>query len=289
MSSRSKLLAELETLGIHLRRSQGQHFLLDDNIAKKQVNIASPTRTDTVLEVGPGLGVLTKVLAGSARKVITIEKDKRLAAHLSRELPENVEVIQGDAMEVSFPSFDLFVANIPYQISSPLIFKLLEHDFKMAVIMLQDEFAQRLVATPGTKSYSRITIGVSLRCQCEIVHKVSPEMFFPRPKVNSAIVKLTPRPQPIKTIDDGLFNTTVKAAFSHRRKKIQNTLLLERKMLAVALKGIPNVELESDNMTKDGFSQCLSNAPHSQSRAEQLDLEDFNELVDHIARWFISD
>ena len=205
MTLSSKLRAELDSLGIFLRRERGQHLLLDENIANRQVELAAPAKNDVVLEVGPGLGVLTKRLVEHASKVIAIEKDDRFVSYLSERLPANASIIHADALKYAFPDFSLFVSNIPYQISSPLIFKLLEHDFNRGVIMLQKEFADRLVAVPCTKDYSRISIGVQYRCKCEIIEEVPASSFFPKPKVDSVIISLEPRPPPFVPLDEDLF------------------------------------------------------------------------------------
>ena len=148
-----------------------------------------------MLEVGPGLGVLTRRLAESAGRVIAIEMDRRLADHLRPSLPGNVELIVGDALTVPFPPFDRMVSNLPYSISSPIIFKLLEHEFQKAVVMLQKEFADRLVARPDTDDYSRLTVNVYYRAECRILEKVPRSRFWPPPKVDSAVVELVPGPR----------------------------------------------------------------------------------------------
>ncbi|MHB8606144.1 MAG: rRNA adenine N-6-methyltransferase family protein, partial [Thermoplasmatota archaeon] len=127
----------------------GQHFLRDTRVADRAVAFADVRASDVVLEIGPGKGVLTRPLAAVAARVVAIELDKTLAASLRAELPANVELIEGDAVKVEWPRFDLCVSNLPYQVSSPVLFKLLETPgWRAAVLMVQREFAERLVAKP---------------------------------------------------------------------------------------------------------------------------------------------
>jgi len=170
----SEIQGTLARLGASPTKSKGQNFLVDGRVADRQIEYAQLSSSDTALEVGPGLGVLTSRLAARAGKVIAIETDSKLAAYLRDELPENVELIEGDALEVPFPPFTKFVSNLPYSISSPIIFKLLEHGFQRGVVMLQKEFAERMVAAPDTDDYSRLTVNVFYRAECRILENGPP-------------------------------------------------------------------------------------------------------------------
>ena len=128
---------ELAELGRHPRKRLAQHFLVDRRVASRHVAHAQVDSSDTVLEIGPGLGVLTRFLAARAKRVIAIEADHRFAAYLRASCPE-VEIIEGDALDVDWPPFDVMASNLPYQISSPLTFKLLDRSFDRAVLMYQD-------------------------------------------------------------------------------------------------------------------------------------------------------
>src|SRR5438046_4253637 len=136
----------------------GQHFLIDARVAAGQVAHAQILPWDVFLELGPGLGVLTRLLAERAKRVVAIEADRRFAEYLRRTLPD-VEVIPGDALKVDWPPFDVMASNLPYQISSPLTFRLLDHAFDRAIFMYQWEFARRMRATPGTADDSQPTVG----------------------------------------------------------------------------------------------------------------------------------
>ena len=150
-------------------RSLGQHFIINNQIIDKQVEYANISKQDTVLEIGPGLGILTMKLSRYARKVIAIEKDKKLSKYLETIIPSNVELIIDDALDFEFPKFDKIVANLPYKISSPISFKLMDYDFRTATLMYQKEFAERIVATPATKSYSRLTLNLHYKFKSEIL------------------------------------------------------------------------------------------------------------------------
>ena len=139
-----------------------------------------------------------------------------------------MELIEGDALDVEWPTFDRFISNIPYSISSPLIFKLLDQDFKMAVIMVQKEFADRMVAKADTDDYSRLSVSVYYRAKAEMMEKVGRNRFWPEPEVDSAVVRLTPRPPPFIVRNERMFHRMVELFFQQRRKKISTILKAKR-------------------------------------------------------------
>ena len=153
----NRLIAET---GIVPRKSRGQNFLTDDRVAQRHVGYAEVSKGDRVLEVGPGLGILTSKLIELSDDVTCIELDEVLQEYIENTYGDRLTLIKGDAMKVDFPPFDKFVSNLPYSISTPIIFKLLEHDFKKAVVMVQKEFAERMVADVGTVDYSRLTVNL---------------------------------------------------------------------------------------------------------------------------------
>jgi len=199
----------------------GQHFLQDADIVKRMAEYAGVTKNDTVLEIGPGKGILTEELVGRAGKVVAIEKDRILAKMIEDKFPMT-EVITGDAMKVAWPKFDKCVSNLPYEISSPVTFKLFESEWKLAVLMFQKEFAERFVSEAGSKHYSRLTVAVNYYCDAEILEFVPKEKFVPRPKVNSAIIRLTPKKPPFPADDH--FWATVTALFRHKKKTVAAAL-----------------------------------------------------------------
>ncbi len=205
-----------------LLKSKGQHILVSRRFLHKIVRYAELSFDDVVLEVGCGTGRLTRLLLKSVEKVYGIELDERLVRYLQRRFENDIKsgrffLIHGDALKVEFPEFDKFVANIPYQISSPLTFKLLKHDFKLAVVTYQKEFAERLIAKPGSKKYGRLSVVARAYCRAEILDTIPPTAFKPKPKVESAIVRIIPEPEVVvKNLD--AFEDLVRFAFSHRRK-----------------------------------------------------------------------
>ena len=186
---------------------------------------------DTVLEIGAGYGNLTEELAKKAGKVIAIEIDPELVISIPKM--NNVEVITGDALKTDFPQFNKVISNLPYSISSPITFKLLRCKFEFGILMYQLEFAKRMVASPGSKDYSRLSIAVQYYADVEQLEVVPASAFSTSPEVNSAIMKLTPRPPPYKVTDEGFFMKFIAAAFSQRRKKLRNAIMNNALLLGI--------------------------------------------------------
>jgi 16S rRNA (adenine1518-N6/adenine1519-N6)-dimethyltransferase len=211
-----------------VRQRLGQHFLIDSSVAEREVAYANLSKNDVVLEIGPGKGIITCILAEKAEQIIAIEIDKHLVGQLRPILPENVTLICDDALSVDFstlPRFTKIVSNLPFEISSPLIFKFLKSTFSVAILIYQKDFAERLVACPGTKEYSRLTVGVSYKARCRILEIVPRNCFSPQPKVDSAIVELIPYEKPRFTVkNEEFFFELTKQLFNHRRKKIRSTI-----------------------------------------------------------------
>ncbi len=210
---------------ISLRKGKGQSHLVDSGVLQRIIKYANVNDDDTVLEVGPGLGNLTKYLCPKAAEVLAIEKDKRLAEILKERIDfENFELIIGDVLEIDFPEVDKIVSNLPYSISSPLTFKLMKNYFELAVLMYQKEFAERLVAEPGSSDYSRLTVKVSINLETELLELVSRDKFIPQPEVTSGIVRMKPRENKPQIKNQKLFSRIVDASFQHRRQKLRNAL-----------------------------------------------------------------
>ena len=226
-----------------MKKNLGQNFLIDNKVAEREVNHADISKSDVVLEIGPGKGVITKLLASKAKKVIAIELDRNLINFLEKSMPKNVELINYDAVKVDFntlPKFNKIVSNLPFQISSPITFKILNHDFDLAVLIYQKEFADRLIAGPGSKDYSRLSVGVYYKARCRILETVPKTCFKPQPKVDSCIIMLTPwKIPPFSVIEEKLFFDITKKMFNHRRKKIKNIL---GEFYKIELSNIPYLE-----------------------------------------------
>lgn len=200
--------------GIQFNKDFGQHILKNPLIITSMLDKSALRPTDVVLEIGPGTGNMTVKILEKAKKVIACEIDTRLVAELQKRVQgtpfqSKLSIIIGDALKTELPFFDICIANVPYQISSPLVFKLLLHRpfFRCAVLMFQREFAQRLVAKPGDKLYCRLSINTQLLARVDMLMKVGKNNFKPPPKVESSVVRIEPRnpPPPISFREwDGL-------------------------------------------------------------------------------------
>jgi 16S rRNA (adenine1518-N6/adenine1519-N6)-dimethyltransferase len=236
----------------------GQHFLIDLSVASREVDYAKLTKDEIVLEIGPGQGVITRLLAQKAKQVIAIEIDQRLVDKLKTALPENVTLISGDALSVDFqtlPRFTKIVSNLPFEISSPITFKFLEYSFSRAILIYQKDFAERLVALPGKKEYSRLTVGISYKAHCRILEDVSRSCFSPAPKVDSSIVELIPREKPMFNVEnERFFFELTKQLFNHRRKKIRSTI----KALYGDFEQLPYLDQRVEELTPEQIGE-LSN------------------------------
>ncbi len=232
------LKALLNKEGFSFKKSLGQNFLIDPTVCPQMAKNSCDENTG-VLEIGPGVGVLTRVLAKAAKRVVAVELDERLKKILPKTLGDldNVEVIFGDAMKLDlrkiivehFKDCDSvsICANLPYYITSPIIMMLLESKLpvKSITVMVQKEAAQRLCAQVGTRDAGAVTVAVAYYAEAEILFGVDRTSFMPPPNVDSAVIKLNVRPEPpIKVADDVKFFKFVKAAFAQRRKTLLNTV-----------------------------------------------------------------
>jgi len=214
------------------RKTIGQHFLIDPNIVRKTLDLSALQYEELVLEVGPGRGILTRALCRRVRRVIAVEIDPRLVEYLKHSLADcpNLELHLGDALEFpyeSLPEDTVVVANLPYYVSTPLLFRILESRdrFSRLIVMLQAEVAARLIAQPGTSQYGILSVLIQAWAIPSLGFRVSPGCFRPRPDVTSAVVHLTIRKGGgLRLPDDQTFARTVRAAFSHRRKTLANSL-----------------------------------------------------------------
>lgn len=206
----------------------GQHFLSDPRILSRIADAANLTPRDTVLEIGPGKGTLTKILAERAGSVTAIEKDQRLAAPLQvRYAGSNVRIVCGDALEVAWPSVSAVCGNIPYQITTPLIERALTPPRpRIIVFLVQREVADRLAAPPGSKTYGALSVGVQLVATVERLFTVRAGAFRPPPRVESAVVRITPLAEPLVTgeSEERQVRDLIRAAFQRRRQQLQRTL-----------------------------------------------------------------
>ncbi|HJU04133.1 MAG TPA: 16S rRNA (adenine(1518)-N(6)/adenine(1519)-N(6))-dimethyltransferase RsmA [Nitrospiraceae bacterium] len=210
----------------------GQNFLIDPNIVRKIVASAGVRSTDCVLEIGPGRGILTRALCAAAGSVIAIELDPQLVAYLRETHADcrNLDLRHGDALDFPFQSLPhgtIVVANLPYYVSTPLLFTLFDAHERIdrMVLMLQTEVAKRLVAQPGGDDYGILSVLTQYRTEPSLRFRVSRHCFRPQPDVESAVVHLAVRKSPhVRVDDEALFTRIVRAAFAHRRKTLANSL-----------------------------------------------------------------
>lgn len=213
---------------MRLSKKLGQHFLIDKNILRREVEYAELDKNDIVLEIGAGDGRLTELIAEKAGKVIAIEKDKRLVELLKQKIKDkhinNIDIISDDALLIEFPKFNKIVSNLPYQISSPITFKFFEYlpQWNAAVLSYQKEFAERFFAKPCERNYSRLTVAVNYFCEPRLLEVVPKEKFFPKPKVDSVIVRLKPKEKQFEA--DAQFWILIKKLFQHKKKIVRSAM-----------------------------------------------------------------
>lgn len=210
--------------------NQDQHFLVDDRVLDRLPGYATDAGMDTshILEIGPGTGALTDRLLAVADHVTVIERDRRLAEFLETEFAEACEadrltIIEGDALDVELPPFTASVSNLPYGISSEIVFRLLPRH-RPLVLTFQAEFAERMAAEPGTDEYGRLSVTAGHYADVEIVEHIPPEAFDPQPAVESAVVRTTPRDPEYDVPNDEFFMRFLRAVFTQRRKTMRNAI-----------------------------------------------------------------
>ena len=267
-----------------LSKSLGQNFITDKHVIERIVEGAGPSEKDLVIEIGPGIGVLTAEAAQQAAKVIAIEIDSKLIPILGETLAEydNVEVINQDILKTdlngiideqrqlgNFTGDVKIIGNLPYYITTPIIMHILENSIhaESITVMMQKEVADRIKASPGNKTYGAISAAVQYYCEVEQVISVPKEVFVPRPKVDSAVLKLTIRKEtPVDLIDEKAFFVCIKAGFGQRRKTLLNSLT------------------GTYGLSKDEIRAILEKAGIDPvRRAETLDMNEFADIANGVA------
>ncbi|MER3444204.1 MAG: 16S rRNA (adenine(1518)-N(6)/adenine(1519)-N(6))-dimethyltransferase [Meiothermus sp.] len=261
LTSLSTVRELLERHGLRADKRFGQNFLVDAHYLRRIVEAVGFAPGETVWEVGPGLGTLTRALALAGAKVVTLEMDRRLEpVHAETLAGLDVRVIWGDALEFDWtqvPPQSLFAANLPYNVATPLLTELLRSGrFRRIVALVQKEVAQRMVAQPGSPAYGVLSLRVQHHAQAKKLFDLPPGVFHPAPKVTSSLVRLDPQPVP----DDPALFRLVEAAFNQRRKTLRNALVS---------KGYPEARIAQ-------ALKRLSLPP--QVRGEALSLEQFRAL-----------
>lgn len=256
-------------------KSLGQNFLIDDSVPRDIVSGAEVCKDDLVIEIGPGVGTLTAQLLNTAKRVVAIELDNDLIPILSQELGDNQNftLIHNDALKVDFNEIIgdeqsvKLVANLPYYVTTPIIVKLLKekYNFKSLTIMIQKEVAERMAAEPGNKDYGALSLLVQYYCNTEIVRKVPPACFIPRPKVDSIVIRLEKLDNPrVEVQNEKLFFYIIRNAFNMRRKTLWN--------------GVKNIGLPKEKL-EEAFSEANVDPKR---RGETLSIEEFAALADAI-------
>lgn len=265
----------VEKYGFRFSKSLGQNFLIDKSVLMDIVDSADVSKEDVVIEIGPGVGTLTRELLKRAKKVYAIELDSDLIPILEEELKEfnNLELVHKDALKVDFNELIgeersvKVVANLPYYVTTPIISKLLTHqyNFKSLTIMIQKEVGERIASEPNCKEYGSLSILVQYYCDAEVVRIVSPSSFIPRPKVDSIVLRLNKLSEPrVNVKDKDLFFRIVRNSFNMRRKTLWN-----------ALKNL--------NLSKEAMEEAFEKASiDSKRRGETLSLAEFGKLSDCI-------
>jgi len=274
-----------EKYGFHLSKSLGQNFLTDANIIDKIIEGAQIGENDLVIEIGPGIGVLTAAAAAYARKVIAVEIDRNLIPILKETLKEyeNISILHADILKTDLIAVleqnkeinraertgVKVIGNLPYYITTPIIMKLLEEGVPVdsITIMMQKEVADRIKSGPGTKAYGALSVAVQYYCTVVPVASVPKEVFIPQPKVDSAVIRLDLRKEKsVKLLDEAVFFSVVKYGFGKRRKTLLNSL--------TGVMGKTKEEI-AEALTETGIDPMR--------RAETLSIEEFASLSNRIA------
>lgn len=264
----------IKKYSIRAQKHLGQNFLVDDNIKQKIIDALELGVSDHLLEIGPGYGALTCVAAQKCEHITAVERDPKLVAVLKEELGdfENVDIVHSDILKFdidALPAKDKYkvLGNLPYYITSKIIFQLIDSRAKIssAVLTMQKEVAERIAAGPGSKVYGRLTVGIRLFCEVEHLFDISAACFYPAPDVKSSVLRFTFRDDIIKNSE--LVMKVIKALFSQRRKSIANNL-----------KSIEGVKI-----SKQDSAAIISNAGlDPKSRAEDLAVDSFVRLSEEL-------
>lgn len=261
---------------LHLLKSRGQHLLINPRVLDTIVKKSNIQPNDTVLEIGPGTGNLTFKLLEVAERVNAIEIDKRMVEILHKKAAERgvddrLTVIRDDALKVDLPPFDLVVANIPYGISSPLVAKLVfgESKFRSATLLLQKEFARRLLADPGEPEYNRLAANVKLMADLEFVMDVSKRDFFPVPKIDSSVIKILPR-EDVPSIDLIEWWAFTRMCFSKKNKTLGAIFKKKRKLMELMKLSGNDMDSNNHESRDDGEEVGLENEEDREEDEDEI-------------------
>jgi 16S rRNA (adenine1518-N6/adenine1519-N6)-dimethyltransferase len=263
----------LRTFRIVPNRLLGQNFMVEPSIFPKLSDYVSLGKEDVVLDAGAGFGFLTRFLANKCKSVLAVEKDPRVAAVLREQLRglANVTVIEGDVLKTAIPGFSKVISIPPYQISSRLLRWLFDRGFDCAVLVLQKEFAARLVATVGSEDYGWLTVSTCYSAEVKLLDAAPKRMFYPQPEVDSVIVRLTPwTASPFEVKDEAFFRRMVRWLFTQRNKKLNNAL-------------VPFIKSKLE-VNKEDAEKLVRTIPFREKRVRELPPEAFGELANALVR-----
>ena len=277
LTSPGKIRNIMKKHNVRFSKSLGQNFIVNDSIIEEIISKSNITKDDCILEIGPGIGVLTQALAEEAHKVLAVELDNKLIPVLEETLSgyDNVDIIHNDILKVDINEeiknrFDKpvkVIANLPYYITTPIIMKLLEEkiDVKEIIVMVQKEVAERMVSKSGVKAYGSLSVAVQYYSEASIIIDVNRDNFLPPPNVDSSVIKLKIRDNPaVKVLDDKYFFEVVKGAFALRRKTLINSLskskiAVDKKIVEKALIKLGlDLRIRGEKLTIEQFAK-LSN------------------------------
>jgi len=271
MSLTQKTKSLLREYRILPKKSLGQNFTIEPWIFERMINYGSLNSNDIVLDIGAGLGFLTRLMAKDCKTVIAVEAQAELIEALRTNLANvpNVNIICGNILRLNVPAFNKVVSIPPYGLSSKLLLWLLERDFDSAVLVLQKEFVDRLTAKVGSKDYGWLSVLTYYHAKIEPMDVVPSSSFYPKPKIDSNIIRLIPKkPLPFKLRDEILFNQLTRFLFTQRNKRVRNAAL--------------SFFRNSRDMEKDDAAKAADELPMSAKRVRELAPEDFGVLANVI-------
>jgi 16S rRNA (adenine1518-N6/adenine1519-N6)-dimethyltransferase len=256
---------------IRLSTLKSQHFIINENLLEEEVEVGDLRKGDEVVEVGSGIGNLTKLLASKSRKVICVEKDEKFIPILKKELKEfnNLQIINEDILNLDIIIYSgrKIISNPPYHISSPLLMQIIDSEYKLCVITLQLEFAKRLVANPGDSDYSRLSVRMNYNSEVKIIRKVGKGNFYPMPKVDSALVSIKPAQPTVDISDKEFYFSLINNLFNHKNQLVRKVF---------------KNKLKKTEMDKKTLNDLIFGLPHKKKRVYNLGHSELKDIHDHI-------
>lgn len=251
----------LSSLGIRANKSKGQNFLVKPSVIRRIVEAADITSSDKIIEIGGGVGILTHALVESGAEITVFEKEIKLANHLM-ETYQSAKIIKADALKDTWPDHNKVIANLPYSISSQILEKILHHSATTAVVMVQKEVAERCIAQPGDRNYSRLSVLCQLHATVKRLFNVGPNAFFPRPRITSTVIQFNIQQVEIVNKHEEI-ELLVRSLFTLRRRVLRSVL-------------------RSFLRKKDIVRTIWENAPHIEKRVFQLNINELDDLVTYL-------